>query len=107
MRSAYQGGWGSLLVGFCYGGKEPAMAGFGDQPTPRRAIDWRAIDPGARLWPRRENPALVTDGLSSYKSQALKVFREALHTGKVGRPKLALAEGLMIARVLKRYQRRR
>jgi hypothetical protein len=28
MRSAYQGGWGSLLVGFCYGGKEPAMAGF-------------------------------------------------------------------------------
>ena len=33
---------GSLLVGFCYGGKEPAMAGFGDQPTPRRAVDWRA-----------------------------------------------------------------
>jgi hypothetical protein len=52
-----------------------------------------------------EKILLVTDGLASYKSQALKVFREALHTGKVGRPKLALAEGLMIARVLKRYQR--
>ena len=54
-----------------------------------------------------EKILLVTDGLASYKSQALKVFREALHTGKVGRPKLALAEGIMIARVLKRYQRRR
>src|SRR4029450_2883264 len=54
-----------------------------------------------------EKILLVTDGLSSYKNQALKVFREALHTGKVGRPKLALAEGIMIARVLKRYQRRR
>src|SRR5215217_3861472 len=30
------------------------MAGFGDQPAPRRAVDWRATDPGARLWPRRE-----------------------------------------------------
>ena len=54
-----------------------------------------------------EKILLVTDGLASYKSQALKVFRETLHTGKVGRPKLALAEGIMIARVLKRYQRRR
>jgi hypothetical protein len=54
-----------------------------------------------------EKILLVTDGLASYKSQALKVFRKALHTGKVGRPKLALAKGIMIARVLKRYQRRR
>jgi len=83
------------------------MAGFGDQPTPRRAIDWRATDPGARLWPRRENPALVTDGLSSYNSQALKIFREALHTGKVDCPRLVLGAGVMIARVIKRCQRRR
>jgi transposase-like protein len=54
-----------------------------------------------------EKIQLVTEGLSSYKSQALKVFREALHTGKVGRPRLVLAEGVMIARVIKRYQRRR
>ena len=83
------------------------MARFSDQPTPRRAVDRRAAYPGTLLWPPREDPALVTDGLASYKSQALKVFREALHTGKVGRPKLALAEGIMIARVLKRYRRRR
>jgi hypothetical protein len=54
-----------------------------------------------------EKILLVTDGLSSYKSQALKVFREALHTGKVGRPRLVLGTGVMIARVIKRYQRRR
>ena len=83
------------------------MARFSDQPTPRRVVDPRTAYPGTLLWPRREDPALVTDGLASYRSQALKVFRKPLHTGKVGRPKLALAEGLMIARVLKRYQRRR
>jgi hypothetical protein len=54
-----------------------------------------------------EKILLATDGLSSYSSQALKVFREALHTGKVGRPRLGLGTGVMIARVIKRYQRRR
>jgi hypothetical protein len=54
-----------------------------------------------------ESILLVTDGLSSYKSQALKVFRKPLHTGKAGRPKLVLPAGVMIARVIKRYQRRR
>jgi len=54
-----------------------------------------------------EEILLVTDGLSSYARQALKLFREPLHTGRRGRPRLLLAEGLMIARVKKRYQRRR
>lgn len=54
-----------------------------------------------------EKILLVTDGLASYASQALKVFREPLRTGTVGRPKLMLAEGVMIARVIKRCQRRR
>ncbi len=54
-----------------------------------------------------EHILLVTDGLASYKSQALKVFREPLHTGKVGRPKLVLPTGVMIARVKKRCQRKR
>jgi hypothetical protein len=50
---------------------------------------------------------MVTDGLASYKSQALKVFRRPLRTGKVGRPRLVLAEGVMVARVIKRCQRKR
>jgi hypothetical protein len=49
----------------------------------------------------------VTDGLSSYKSQALAVFRDPVRTGKVGRPKLALVEGVMIAQLKKRCQRKR
>lgn len=54
-----------------------------------------------------EKILLVTDGLASYLSQALHVFREPLHTGKVGRPRLVLAGGVMIARVVKRHERRR
>ena len=53
-----------------------------------------------------EKMLLVTDGLASYKSQALKVLRKPLYTGKVGRPKLVLAAGVMIARVKKRWKRR-
>ncbi len=54
-----------------------------------------------------EKILLVTDGLASYKSQALKVFRKPFRSGKVGRPKLVLPEGVMIARVIKRRQRKR
>lgn len=54
-----------------------------------------------------ERLLLVTDGLAGYKSRAPHVFREPLHTGKVGRPKLVLPAGVMIARVVKRCQRRR
>src|SRR5215210_3540209 len=54
-----------------------------------------------------EKILLVTDGLASYASQALKVFRKPLHSGKVGRPRLVLPAGIMIARVLKRYRGRR
>src|SRR5215203_4829550 len=54
-----------------------------------------------------ERVLLVSDGLASYLSQALHVFREPLHTGKVGRPRLVLAAGVMIARVIKRHERPR
>lgn len=37
----------------------------------------------------------------------MKVFTKPIHTGKVGRPRLVLAEGAMIGRVTKRCQRRR
>ena len=50
---------------------------------------------------------LCTDGLACYAKQALLIFREAWRTGRVGRPQLILPEGVMIARVKKRYARRR
>jgi hypothetical protein len=54
-----------------------------------------------------EKILLVSDGLSSYKSQALKLFRKPFHNGEVGRPRLVLAAGVMIARVIKRRRSRR
>lgn len=50
---------------------------------------------------------LCTDGLASYAKQALGIFREARRTGRAGRPRLILPEGVMVAKVVKRYARRR
>ena len=50
---------------------------------------------------------LCTDGLASYPSQALQVFRAPERTGRRGRPRRLLATGLLIAQTIKRYTRRR
>lgn len=50
---------------------------------------------------------LCVDGLSSYVSQARRVFREAAQTGQPGRPRLVLPAGVMIAQVVKQYAKRR
>ena len=50
---------------------------------------------------------LCVDGLTSYVTQAQRVFREAVRTGKPGRPRLVLPAGVMIAQVVKQYARRR
>jgi len=54
-----------------------------------------------------EDLLVCTDGLAAYPKQALKVLREPLRTGKRGRPRLILPEGLMVAQAVKRYARRR
>ncbi len=50
---------------------------------------------------------LCTDGLASYPKAAIHLFREPLRTGKPGRPRLILPQGVMIAQVIKRYAKRR
>lgn len=50
---------------------------------------------------------LCVDGLSSYVTQARRIFRVAVLTGKAGRPKLALPAGVMLAQVVKQYAKRR
>ena len=67
---------------------------------------------GTLLWRIRECGSvaqilLCTDGLACYAKQALLIFREAWRTGRLGRPRLMLPEGVMVARVKKRYERRR
>ncbi len=50
---------------------------------------------------------LCVDGLSSYGTQARRVFREPVQTGEPGRPRLVLPKGVMIAQAVKPYAKRR
>ena len=53
-------------------------------------------------------PLLVwTDGLCSYIRAIRETFRDPLHTGKGGRPRLRPWHNIVIAQVVKRYERRR
>ena len=50
---------------------------------------------------------LCTDGLASYPKQALRVFRTPQRTGRRGRPRRVLPDGLLVAQAIKRYVKRR
>jgi hypothetical protein len=50
---------------------------------------------------------LCVDGLAAYVTQARRVFREAIRTGKPGRPRLRLPGGVLLAQAVKRYAKRR
>ena len=53
-------------------------------------------------------PLLVcTDGLMSYIRAIRETFRDAIHTGTGGRPRLRPWRHVLIAQVVKRYKRRR
>jgi IS1 family transposase len=53
-------------------------------------------------------PLLVcTDGLSSYIRAIRETFRDPVHTGQGGRPQLRPWPNVLIAQVIKRYERRR
>jgi len=67
----------------------------------------RALLEGVRACGTFETLLLYTDGLTAYPKQALKVLREPLRSGKRGRPRLLLPDGVMVAQAIKRYARRR
>src|SRR5207244_6913113 len=53
-------------------------------------------------------PLLVcTDGLVSYIRAIRETFRDSIHTGRGGRPRLRPWRHVFIAQVVKRYERRR
>jgi transposase-like protein/IS1 family transposase len=53
-------------------------------------------------------PLLVcTDGLCTYIRAMRETFRDPVHTGKGGRPRLCPWRNVLIAQVVKRYERRR
>jgi hypothetical protein len=50
---------------------------------------------------------VCVDGLASYVTAFLHVFRDPVRTGHRGRPRLVLEEGLLLGQVVKRYVKRR
>ena len=72
-----------------------------DMPLIRRLVE-RVKRCAAR------RPLLVcTDGLVSYIRAIRETFRDPVHTGKDGRPRLRPWRHVLIAQVVKRYERRR
>jgi transposase-like protein len=50
---------------------------------------------------------VCVDGLPSYVTAFLRVFRHPVRTGRRGRPRLVLEQGLLLGQVVKRYVQRR
>jgi hypothetical protein len=50
---------------------------------------------------------VCVDGLASYVTAILRVFRHPVYTGRRGRPRLVVEQGLLMGQVVKRYVRRR
>ena len=72
-----------------------------DMPLIRRLIE--RVKRGAA-----RRPLLVcTDGLVSYIRAIRETLREPVHTGQGGRPRLRPWRNILIAQVIKRYERRR
>ncbi len=70
-----------------------------------QADELRIKKQGGIVWPR---PLLFcTDGLCSYIRAIRETFRDPVRTGKGGRPRLRPWRHVLIAQVVKRYERRR
>jgi transposase-like protein len=50
---------------------------------------------------------VCVDGLSSYVTAFLRVFRHSVRSGQRGRPRLEVASGFLMAQVIKQYAKRR
>ena len=50
---------------------------------------------------------VCVDGLASYVTAFLRVFRNPVYTGKRGRPRLVVEQGLLLGQVVKQYAQRR
>ena len=60
-----------------------------------------------RRWAARRPLLICTDGLVSYIRAIRETFRDPVHTGQGGRPRLRPWRHILIAQVVKRYEQRR
>jgi transposase-like protein len=72
-----------------------------DMPLIRRLIE------RVRRCAARQPLLVCTDGLVSYVRAIRETFRDPVHTGKGGRPRLRPWRNVCMAQVVKRYERRR
>lgn len=60
-----------------------------------------------RACARRLDVLVCVDGLASYITAFLRVFRTPVYTGRRGRPRLVVAAGFLLGQVIKQYAKRR
>ena len=60
-----------------------------------------------RACARRLDLLVCVDGLASYVTALLRVFRSPVYTGRGGRPRVVLGAGFLLGQVVKQYAKRR
>jgi transposase-like protein len=79
----------------------------GEVSAPRDMTLIRGLIERVRRWAARRPLLLCTDGLVSSIRAIRETFRDPVHTGQGGRPRLRPWRHVLIAQVVKRYERRR
>jgi hypothetical protein len=81
---------------------------LGGEVSPQRDLPLiRRLIERVRRCAARRPLLLCTDGLVSYIRAMRETFRDPMHTGQGGRPRLRPWRHVLIAQVVKRYERRR
>jgi hypothetical protein len=79
----------------------------GEVSAPRDMPLIRRLRERVRRWAAHRPLLSCTDGLVSYIRAMRETFRDPVHTGMGGRPRLRPWRNVLIAQVIKRYERRR
>jgi transposase-like protein len=86
----------------------PSRLWLGGMISPRRDLVLiTGLVQQVRACARHLNVLVCVDGLSSYVTAFLRVFRTPVYTGRRGRPRLVLAAGFLLGQVVKQYAKRR
>jgi hypothetical protein len=81
---------------------------LGGEGSEQRALPLiRRLSERVRRCAARRPLLVCTDGLVSYIRAMRETFRDPVHTGQGGRPRLRPWRHVLIAQVVKRYERRR